>query len=297
MPIPGLFQKLVGRAFDTAPLGRFQVMSDLHLEIGQYYSSFEIPVSAPQLILAGDIGRLHDHDNFCRFLTIQCSNFEHVYLVLGNHEFYSSSRPEALSFLKELQTRTELQNLSVLDRLRVDVSDNVTLLGCSLWSHIPADSESEVNARVSDFKQIHGWTVDKQNEEHQRDATWLRDQVESIHTSQPHRRILIVTHHAPTCRYTNRPEHKHSPLNPAFCTEILQSAVRDWKGMHQVRCWIFGHTHWSVDFRFRRIHVIANQRGYVFPNALSRAPVPTSLFSRLNKPKELMFDVKKCVEI
>jgi hypothetical protein len=37
---------------------RFQIMSDLHLESFQDYSTFRIPSSAPYLILAGDVGHL-----------------------------------------------------------------------------------------------------------------------------------------------------------------------------------------------------------------------------------------------
>lgn len=38
----------------------FQILSDLHLEINQEYLSFEIPVCAEHLVLAGDVGRLVD---------------------------------------------------------------------------------------------------------------------------------------------------------------------------------------------------------------------------------------------
>lgn len=61
------------------PLTSYQINSDLHLEVGQQYSSILIPASTPYLVLAGDIGRLAD------YLT-QIEQFELVFLVLGNHE-------------------------------------------------------------------------------------------------------------------------------------------------------------------------------------------------------------------
>src|SRR5947208_562344 len=75
---------------------RLQVMSDLHLEAERSYSNFDIPHSAPYLILAGDIGCLLEYKNYLGFLSHQCTRFEHVYLVLGNHEFYGRSREEGL---------------------------------------------------------------------------------------------------------------------------------------------------------------------------------------------------------
>lgn len=52
-----------------------RILSDLHLEIDQQYPSFEIPVCARHLILAGDIGRLVDYDNYRDFLKKQTDRF------------------------------------------------------------------------------------------------------------------------------------------------------------------------------------------------------------------------------
>lgn len=43
------------------PRPQVQIMSDLHLEVGQQYASFTFPTTAPFLMLAGDIGRLIDY--------------------------------------------------------------------------------------------------------------------------------------------------------------------------------------------------------------------------------------------
>ena len=41
-------------------------MCDLHLEVGQQYLIFDFDVTAPNLILAGDIGRLIDYESYVR---------------------------------------------------------------------------------------------------------------------------------------------------------------------------------------------------------------------------------------
>lgn len=81
----------------------FQINSDLHLEIGQQYSSFEIKPSADYLILAGDIGRLIDYEDFLGFLRIQTAQFKLVFLVLGNHEFYGDTFEAGLQNARRLE--------------------------------------------------------------------------------------------------------------------------------------------------------------------------------------------------
>lgn len=73
------------------PSPLFQYMSDLHLEVGQQYLTFDFDPRAPYLILAGDIGRLVDYESYLAFLRKQMARYERVFLVLGNHEFYGTS--------------------------------------------------------------------------------------------------------------------------------------------------------------------------------------------------------------
>lgn len=277
----------------------FQIMSDLHLEISQFYSQFDIPVRAERLILAGDIGRLCDYDNFREFLALQCRRFGSVYLVLGNHEFFSASHASTMAACDRLRAEPRLQNLCILHRQRVDIDSEVTLLGCTLWSHIPPAATKSISRRVSDFKQISDWTVERHNEEHVSDLGWLKHEIQSIAEHSPHRRICVVTHHAPSHHKTSRPDQERNEVSPAFCSDILEEQVQEWPGFGNVTHWIFGHTHWSTEFRMRETMVIANQRGYVFPHALPRAIEPKKRFAwfRQTSTKEITFDVEKIIEV
>jgi hypothetical protein len=174
-------------------------MSDLHLEIENSYLSFHIPQVAPYLVLAGDIGRLDDYQEYLRFLSVQCAKFDHVYLVLGNHEFYKTSREKGLNAVKSLEKEHQLYGkLTILNRSRVDINSEVTILGCTLHSHISAEARPWVEMSVSDFTQINGWTVDHHNTEHHLDVEWLKTQISIIAQQDSRRRILVVTHHAPS---------------------------------------------------------------------------------------------------
>jgi Calcineurin-like phosphoesterase len=270
------------------PSVQLQVVSDLHLEAGRHYSDFNIPRSAPYLVLAGDIGRLLDYDDYLGFLRRHCARFEHVYLVLGNHEFYGRSREEGLEAAASLEAEPELHlKLTVMNRTRVDINSRVILLGCTLQSHIPSESYSAVEKRVNDFRQINNWTIDHHNAEHTLDIGWLRAQVQTIFHENPHRRIVIVTHHAPSLRNTCKPPQEENSWSSAFCTNILESEIDSWLGSGCVRYWIFGHTHWCSEFRRGNMTVISNQRGYV----LSRRDITTNLWKLFEK--EGGFDIKK----
>ena len=160
---------------------RFQVMTDLHLEVGQQYSKFNIPPCAPYLILAGDIGRLLDYDSLAQFLASQCSGFERVLYVLGNHEFYGASRAQGLERARQLQCDPRLQQLlSILNRTRVEIAESITILGCTLQSYISPDREQIVTSRIQDFRHIEDWTTADHNDEHTRAVNWLKAQVEHV---------------------------------------------------------------------------------------------------------------------
>jgi predicted phosphodiesterase len=81
----------------------FQIVSDLHLEAGSQYTTFQIPPSAPYLVLAGDIGRLIDYELYLTFLARHIATFSKIFHALGNHEFYGLSYTAALELARKLE--------------------------------------------------------------------------------------------------------------------------------------------------------------------------------------------------
>ncbi|KAL4778877.1 Metallo-dependent phosphatase-like protein [Aspergillus varians] len=248
----------------------FQALSDLHLEINQQYQTYEIPARAKHLILAGDIGRLIDYDNYRDFLRKQTDQFERVFLVLGNHEFYNGTFDEGLQKARQLETEPSLNGrLVLLHRRRYDVpGSRVTILGCTLWSNVPGDLRDVVRAKIQDFKKIRGWGVDEHIASHGADLDWLLNEIQSIQTENEavgkkgeKRSILVVTHHAPSLRGTSSPQHADNPWRFAFGTDVLGRV----SGLDAVKAWVFGHTHYSTEFKEAGVRVMSNQRGYVLP--------------------------------
>ncbi|GLB00777.1 hypothetical protein AtubIFM57143_009830 [Aspergillus tubingensis] len=229
----------------------FQILSDLHLEVNQHYSSYEIPACAEHLILAGDIGRLTDYEDYRNFLQKLTDRFKLVFLVLGNHEFYNETFETGIERAKRLEQDPAFNGrLIVLHQKRYDVpGSNVSILGCTLWSKVPQELADIVQSKVKDFQRIADWSVEDHNARHDSDYAWLMKEIHSIQQENKaagkrsrQRSILVVTHHAPSLEGTSSPKHAQSPWSVAFGTDILSGSS------DEVKVWVFGHTHYTTDF-------------------------------------------------
>ncbi|EJD48406.1 serine/threonine protein phosphatase [Auricularia subglabra TFB-10046 SS5] len=253
-----------------------QVMSDLHLEFmfrvkggtaedrKPGYEIFDFPVAAPNLALLGDIG-LAKHDGLYDFFEKQLRRFQRVFFVPGNHEYYGSSPSSAMSRLQSFADKMSSKQCKtfgefvLMHRKRYDLSPNVTILGCTLWSHIPSFAEDTVWRVLNDFRQIEHWTVGSHNASHEADRAWLSRQLAALKTSG--KRVLVLTHHAPTTPGTSEPRFEHEGNLPSHGFVTSLSEQKDlWD--RPVTTWAFGHTHFNCDFIRDGIRVVANQRGY-----------------------------------
>ena len=104
-----VFSRLLCRLQRPTAGAKIQFLSDLHLEIGQQYSSFVFPSSAQHLVLAGDIGRLIDYVPYLKFLQDLVPRYKRVFLALGNHEFYGTDYNNGIQAAIKLEQEECLQ--------------------------------------------------------------------------------------------------------------------------------------------------------------------------------------------
>ncbi|KAF2669582.1 hypothetical protein BT63DRAFT_433030 [Microthyrium microscopicum] len=252
---------------------QLQIISDLHLETPlaiPSYSKFRLQLHSNILCLLGDIGLVKDAGlfTFLENLLSSTSNLR-IFYVLGNHEAYQMTLQKACQTLEQFEQRMRTRyghRFHFLNGTRYDLTPEITILGCTLWTHIPKQAASEAQNRLTDFNDrgIKDRDVNEHNSDHEKDLSWLNSQVQQIEEAEPHRRIIILTHHSPTTDpRANDPRHNDRPEN-----SIQSGFVTDLSKEHcwispAVKAWAFGHTHYSCLFRDEQTDklVVANQKG------------------------------------
>ncbi len=247
---------------------RVQYASDLHLEIrGGPFQSILTPV-APVLALAGDIGR-PDLPEYRNFLTYCSNNWEQVFVVAGNHEFYNShvaskwvpGSAHTVGRQLELCKRiaSGFPNVTFMNQNRVEYK-GVSFLGCTLWTDLSDAGDAMIAARgMNDYRLI---TADGERpvtpalttEWHQADREWLAHEISS--SADVGLPTVVITHHLPTYRMVASRWAEH-PLTVAFASRC-DSLMRP-----PVRAWIAGHTHTGITYRnSANVMGCVNPRGY-----------------------------------
>ncbi|KAK5625750.1 hypothetical protein RRF57_001466 [Xylaria bambusicola] len=253
-----------------------QIISDIHLESPRTYDIFEIIPKAPHLALSGDVGYVFHKQEYFDFLRRYLLKFQTIFLVLGNHEPWHSTwdvTKEAIrdferQISQERQSSTSLGKFVLLDRtiyhLEAETGESIAVIGCTLFSQVPAQSIEAVSFGVNNFYQTENWTVEDHNAMFEGDLKWLNEQVLSLRGNN----IIVLTHYSLTldeCIIDLK--YKGSLIRFGFATDLSNSAA--WLS-DDVIVWAFGHTHFNCDYVGERTgkRVVTNQRGYYFTQSL-----------------------------
>jgi hypothetical protein len=229
---------------------KFQYFSDLHLEYFSSISSihkFDIIPQAPNLILAGDIGWYH-LPIYKAFLGLMSEKFEKVWLISGNHEYYTkltytTYEPKKIIHCPEKKTIEEIDeeikniaksfpNIHYLSNDIVHLNSKIAIYGCTLWSLIPNLSKDLITNEIGDYEYIHEFSVEKSIELHKKSLEKLKEQLDKY----PQHKFIVITHHLPTFDLVHE-KYSKSPLINAFASNVEIS------NNPQIIKWICGHTH------------------------------------------------------
>jgi len=245
----------------------FQILSDLHLATHPSYH-FKLKQSAPYLALLGDIGHVSD-DRFFAFLEKQVKRYWAVFFLLGNHEPYhltlSVAKARIRAFaerMERLRAQSTIGKFIFLDQTRYDLTERITILGCTLFSYVTPEQAKAVASRLVDFKDTLNWSVHDHNLSHQSDLSWLNAEVSKIAREEPQRHIAIFTHHSPCGgdERANDPRHNKNEVTSGFVTDLRNEGC--WRNS-KVKMWAFGHTHYNCEFEDETgKKILANQKGY-----------------------------------
>ena len=244
-----------------------QIVSDIHLEF--YKKLNEVPIiirHAPYIALVGDIGNCYTQIYY-DFIYTQSITFSKVFLVLGNHCFYSK-RHSVDQIIQQVRDICEkFNNVFLLERNHYHINNKITLLGATLWSNIDSYSSWHIN----DFKNI--LVLPKKTkymrsdinfnlnicltreiyiEYHKRDLSYIEEQLEIL--EKENRQVIILTHYAPSHKMQGI--YENSKIKSAFATNL------EYLFKPPVIAWGSGHLHSNVDTTINNIRSVSNCMGY-----------------------------------
>jgi len=229
-----------------------QYMSDIHLEYRN--ASVKMPIVSKNLVLAGDIGNPFK-DNYREFL-IKCSNeYNHTFIVPGNHEYWGSNMDKTDDQIDKILSKFD--NVYSLKNTIVE-ADNVAFIGCTLWSRIfkePVNRRGDEYNIMIDGKNI---TWNDLNHLHYDDVIWLTDALQTYNSKD----IVVVTHHIPTYkllhpkydvpRYKNDLDRYYTDLEHLIKPPVIT--------------WIAGHSHCTMEIELNGVGLRINSIGYPTEN-------------------------------
>jgi Icc-related predicted phosphoesterase len=261
---------------------KIALASDVHLEFGDLEFTNE---GADVLVLAGDImiaQYLYDHtaDTIQRsidlgnklgdrqkeatkyrgFLERASSQFKHVIMIAGNHEFYHGRWHQALETMK-LECN-QFTNIYFLED-QVKEIDDILFVGATLWTDMNNNdwhTKYQVKQGMSDFKIIkndknnyHSLHPDDVIVRHTKSLEFIKNTI--VNTSK---KIVVVTHHAPSDMSVADCYKGDILMNGAY-----RSNLEDFIMDSNINLWCHGHTHFSFDYMLGNTRVVCNPRGYI----------------------------------
>jgi Icc-related predicted phosphoesterase len=261
---------------------KIALASDVHLEFGDLEFTNE---GADVLILAGDImiaQYLYDHttDSIQRsidlgnklgdrqkeaikyrgFLERASTQFKHVIMIAGNHEFYHGRWYQALETMK-LECN-QFKNIYFSED-QVKEIDDVMFVGATLWTDMNNNdwhTKYQVKQGMSDFRIIkndknnyHSLHPDDVIVRHNKSLEFIKNTV--ANTSK---KIVVITHHAPSDLSVAECYKDQRLMNGAYRTNLEDFVMNS-----NINLWCHGHTHFPFDYMLGNTRVVCNPRGYI----------------------------------
>ncbi len=242
-------------------MSQISLISDLHLEFGDL-----VLPGGDILILSGDVAEANSFKKVksraIRFFHEECTKYNHVIYVAGNHEHYRHRYDCTHNELQPLLP----DNVTLLEQQSMTIED-VTFLGGTLWTDMNRGDPITMNyvsQHMNDFNcitipdpvtgtikpitpgfvaQVHATTLE-----------FFKEELDK----NPNGKFVIVTHHAPS-RMSIPEEYKTENLmNGGYASELFDFII----DRPQIRAWTHGHTHTFFDYMIGHTRILCNPRGY-----------------------------------
>ena len=143
-----------------------QYISDIHLESQSEFPL--LPVRSKNLALIGDIGNPFKN-NYADFLKYTSDNYERVFIVAGNHEYWHHGKTHQIVNDQIHSIVQKLSNVEYLNNSQTELN-NYIILGTTLWT-------------PNNYPFLH-----------QECLSWLNKSIEKNYN----KKIIVLTHYLPS---------------------------------------------------------------------------------------------------
>ena len=264
---------------------RIALVSDVHLEFGDLFIKND--QNADVLIIAGDlliVNDLHDHpepatpytpemvrtlgsrqlkaQEYRAFLKRASSEFPHVIVIAGNHEFYHGRWVSNLQTMR--QECAKFNNVYFFEDDHRIINDCV-FVGATLWTDMDRGNPSTLYAIagvMNDYTVIRhdglGFTKLKPYHTAQRHRDSLEYFKKTL-AEHPDKKCVVVSHHAPSHLSIHENYANNRIQNFAYYSDLSEFILDH----EQIKLWCHGHTHTAFDYKIGNTRVVCHPRGYV----------------------------------
>ena len=240
-----------------------QIYSDIHIELWNKLP--ELPVNSKYLFLSGDICTL-THPLFYPFFDYCSSQWEKVFYVPGNHEFYVKNKNfNELSFEYKYKLSEKYKNVFYLDNECVPLDNEINIYGTTFWTIPPFTNTTQAKMYINDYNWI-SYFNKNQRKVVNLDITYVKDLANNsfdllkAYLDKTDKKTIVMTHFPPLRSGTSNEkyllEKKIANLYFSWPDNTL-----DKLNLKNVPLWISGHTHWSYNLNQNGTQFVANQLG------------------------------------
>lgn len=256
---------------------KITLFSDLHLEFDPHFRP--VNPGSDILFLAGDIcvveplvklakastymdkneKRKYDlAKNFHEFFKHVCSEWEHVFYIPGNHEYYKGFIEDGIS---ELRQHLAFENLTIFDTEYTDYK-GYRIIGSTLWTNLNNGcplTEMYLKNGMNDYHLILSKTKNYRKLNPLDTFKLHNEYLKKIDEySMDHANVLVMTHHAPSPQSVHD-QYKHDRyMNGGYYSDLEEFILE----RPQIKCWVHGHTHSTFAYNVGETKVICNPKGY-----------------------------------
>jgi predicted MPP superfamily phosphohydrolase len=249
---------------------KINYLSDLHLEFYKKNFDFNKLFNFKSgeigdiLCLCGDIG-YPEMQNYSDFIDFCSKYFKYVFIISGNHEYYSLKNNN-----KTIQNTNELietickkyTNVHFLNNKTIYLEEcDMHIIGSTLWVEID-DTFDMSKCPFNDFKNIYynydgakyKLNTDFMDLMYFESVEFLEEELEKLKDTKS--KVIILTHHLPSFKLI-APKYKSNPTNFLYASNLDHFFDK-----FKINYWLSGHSHSPNNIKLNNTTLLLNPIGY-----------------------------------